>query len=129
MGNRNCLEFEFTLPKGAIVEQSCHSVGKMRLTTGQDEIVAREHPLARANPHYAWFVLLARVIVRLGNLDAIEIEHLENLPIADNIYLKTFYRQINPWQGDDPLLGESPFTLSTGCIGRRQRSLSISTGL
>ncbi|MEO0948025.1 MAG: phage tail assembly protein [Cyanobacteria bacterium J06641_5] len=118
MGDRNCLEFEFTLPKGAIVGQACHVLGKMRLATGQDEISAREHPLARANPHYAWLVLLARVIVRLGSLDAIEREHLENLPIADNIYLKTFYRQINPWQGDDSLLGESPFTLSTGCIGR-----------
>lgn len=102
------LGFEFILPKGAIVSGVRHVRGKMRPTTGQDELAAREHPLARENPYYAWLVLLARAIVCLGNLDTVEAADLENLSIADSIYLKNFYRQINPWQGDDPFLGDIP---------------------
>ena len=90
MADCNRLAFEFTLPKGSFVAQTHQARGKMRLTTGQDEIFAREHPLALNNPHYAWPVLLARTIVCLGDLDRVEIEHLENLSIADSVYLKTF---------------------------------------
>ncbi len=118
MRARNRPEFEFSLPKGLIVARVCHSQGKMRLATGKDELLAREHPRVRENPHYAWLALLSQTIAGLGSLQQVEAEQLENLALVDSVYLRNFYRQLDPWQGDDSPVGESRFIPSTDCIAR-----------
>jgi hypothetical protein len=73
-------EFEFELPLGFVdKEGNLHKKGTMRLATAMDEIT----------------ILLARVIISLGSLRAINTNTIENLFAADLTYLQEFYRQIN----------------------------------
>lgn len=89
-------EFEFTLPRGYIdPEGNLHRRGVMRLATAMDEIAPLRDLRVRGNQAYLVIILLARVIVRLGNLQQVTTGVLENLFAADLAYLQAFYRQIN----------------------------------
>ena len=89
-------EYEFTLPVGYVDQDGqAHRQGVMRLATAMDEIAPLRDVRVRANQAYLAIVLLSRVVVRLGNLPAINTGVIENLYVADLAYLQALYRQIN----------------------------------
>lgn len=89
-------EFDFTLPKGYLDEQgNLHRQGIMRLSRAIDEIVPMRDPRVKENPAYATVIILSRVIVKLGTLEEVPFEVIENLFASDLSYLQKFYRQIN----------------------------------
>lgn len=89
-------EFPFTLPHGLIAQDgTVHKDGTMRLATAFDEIEPIKDPRVRANPGYLVIILLTRVITRLGSLDYINTNTVENLYSADLAYLQDFYQRIN----------------------------------
>jgi hypothetical protein len=89
-------QFEFSLPRGYVdAEGNVHKEGVMRLATAMDEIAPLRDPRVNANPAYLSIVLLARVIVRLGELPQVNAQIVENLFAADMAYLQALYRQIN----------------------------------
>lgn len=89
-------EFNFVLPKGFVdAEGKSHRHGSMRLSTAKDEICVAKNPLVRQDPIYAVFIILSRVITRLGDIQTITPELLENLFARDLAYLREFYNRIN----------------------------------
>jgi hypothetical protein len=89
-------EFEFTLPVGYTDGAGAvHRQGRMRLATALDEIAPLNDPRVRANPAYLTIILLARVVVQLGSLAAINTGVIEALYVADLAYLQALYRRIN----------------------------------
>lgn len=89
-------EFEFTLPVGYVdPEGTIHKQGIMRLATAGDEILPLRDHRVQNNPSYLTVIVLARVITRLGSLDMIDTQIIENLFAADFGYLKEFYNKIN----------------------------------
>lgn len=69
----------------------------MRLAVAGDEILPLEDPRVHGNRAYLVVLLLARVIVRLGELEgeAVTASVIEGLFSADLAYLQDFYRSIN----------------------------------
>ncbi|MGH3924018.1 MAG: phage tail assembly protein [Pseudonocardiaceae bacterium] len=89
-------EFPFTLPQGLVApDGTVHRDGTMRLATAFDEIEPIKDPRVRANPGYLVIILLTRVITRLGSLEYINTNTIENLYSADLAYLQEFYQRIN----------------------------------
>ena len=89
-------EFEFTLPRGYIDRSgNLHRAGVMRLATALDEIGPLRDLRVRSNQAYLVIVLLSQVIVKLGTLQQVTTDVIENLFAADLAYLQAFYRQIN----------------------------------
>jgi hypothetical protein len=72
-----------------------HREGRMRLATALDEIEPVKDPRVRANPGYLVVILLARVVTRLGSLDYINTNVIENLYAADLAHLQELYQRIN----------------------------------
>jgi len=89
-------EYHFLLPKGYVdSEGELHREGVMRLATAADEIIPLRDPMVQQNPSYLTIAILARVIVRLGNLESINKRVIENLFTADLAYLQDLYERIN----------------------------------
>ena len=90
-------EFPFTLPRGYVDPQSgkLHKRGVMRLATAKDEILPLQDYRVQSNRAYLVIVLLSRVITKLGDLEMIDVETIENLFSTDLAYLQEFYRKIN----------------------------------
>ena len=89
-------EFEFTLPRGYVDKDGqVHRDGAMRLATAADEILPLKDPRVQGNPAYLVVILLARVVVRLGGLAAVNPKVIEELFAADLAYLQDFYNRIN----------------------------------
>jgi hypothetical protein len=89
-------EFPFTLPHGLVApDGTVHREGAMRMATAFDEIEPIKDPRVRANPGYLVIILLTRVITRLGSLDYINTNTVENLYSADLAYLQDLYQRIN----------------------------------
>ncbi len=98
MGRKDNLstEFGFTLPRGLMDDrQRVHRQGIMRLATAKDEILVQQEPQVRENPAYGVLIMLSRVITRLGSLNYVSPDLLENLPILDISYLREYYNRIN----------------------------------
>lgn len=97
--NTNALfptEFDFTLPKGLIDTQGqLHREGRMRLATVKDELRILQEQRIQANPAYGSLVMLSQVITRLGQIERVTPDHLEDLFRPDIQYLKVFYEQIH----------------------------------
>ncbi len=110
MNQRFPTEIEFTLPRGYIDPAGVlHNKGKMRLATAADEILPLRDPRVQQNPAYLAVIVLARVIVRLGNLDDIDVKVVENLFAVDFDYLQRLYEQFNSGEEFDPAaLGGEP---------------------
>ena len=110
--NRN--EFEFNLPVG-FVDANSQSVrhGVMRLATALDEIEPLNDPRVQSNEAYLGVLLLARTIKRLGNLEPVPVQVIEQLFAIDYGYLQAFYVQIN--EGQSVLLFDDMDTLETEC--------------
>ncbi len=93
-------QYEFKLPKGLVDgEGNVHQNGVMRLATARDEIVPLQDYRVQNNRAYLVIVLLSRVIERIGAIEHISVEHIENLFSTDLAYLQEFYRKINE-EGD-----------------------------
>ena len=89
-------EFPFKLPRGYVdKEGKVHQDGVMRLATARDEIVPLQDYRVQANRAYLVIVLLSRVITKIGEVDHITINTIENLFSTDLAYLQEFYRKIN----------------------------------
>ena len=101
-------EFEFTLPRGYVDGQgTLHKRGTMRLATAMDEIAPLRDPRVRNNEAYLTVVILSRVITRLGTLDEVPTNVVENLFAADLAFLQDLYRRINT-DGEDNLTATCP---------------------
>ena len=73
-------EFHFTLPRGYVDDTGMlHREGIMRLANAADEILPLRDPRVQQNPSYLTIILLARVIVRLGSLPAVDTKIVEKL--------------------------------------------------
>jgi hypothetical protein len=89
-------EFQFTLPRGFVDKDgNVHKEGVMRLATAKDEIMPLQDYRVQSNRAYLVIILLARVVTKLGNLNAINPGIIENLYSSDLQFLQDFYRQIN----------------------------------
>jgi hypothetical protein len=89
-------EFEFEMPKGLLDKHGAiHRRGMMRLATARDELIVQKDRRSKTSPGYAELILLSRVITRLGNIDQLIPEQLENLFSQDFSYLNDFYSRIN----------------------------------
>jgi len=89
-------EFDFTLPKGLVDSQGgVHRQGVMRLATAKDEMFVQKDRRVRDEPAYGALIMLSRVITRLGGLNSLNPELLENLFTLDLAYLRDFYNRIN----------------------------------
>ena len=83
----------------------------MRLANAGDEILPLRDPRVQQNPAYLTIILLARVIVRLGSLAAVDTKIVEKLFTADLAFLQDLYQRINTmdaplYQGVCPKCGE-----------------------
>jgi hypothetical protein len=72
-----------------------HKQGIMRLATAKDEVTPLQDHRVKTNPGYLAVILLARVVTRLGDLEQIYPQVIEDLPVADFAYLQSLYRRIN----------------------------------
>lgn len=89
-------EFSFTLPRGYLDESGVlHREGVMRLANAADEILPLKDPRVQQNPGYLTIILLARVVIRLGALPAVDTKTIEKLYTMDLAYLQEFYQKIN----------------------------------
>jgi hypothetical protein len=89
-------EFPFTLPRGYLdADGVLHREGTMRLSTARDEIAPLGDYRVQRNPGYHVVILFARVITRLGELEAINPKVIEELFSGDLAYLEDLYRRIN----------------------------------
>lgn len=97
----------FTLPVGLVDDGgTLHRQGVMYLATGCDEFWVMRDPRRQDNPAYGLLCRLGRAIVELGTLETITPELLEGLFLADFLYLRQFYRDINGFGGAVIPLGE-----------------------
>lgn len=114
-------EHEFTLPMGYLdSEGTLHRQGIMRLATAADEILPLQDPRVSKNPAYLLIILLARVVIRLGDVKQITPKTIESLFAADLNYLQDFYNRING--GHEHLSVECPrchhtFAVETQTLG------------
>lgn len=104
-------EIEFTLPKGYIDQHGiCHRHGIMRLATAGDEILPLADSRVQKNPAYLAFIVLARVIVRLGDVRDIDPRVIEALFAQDFEYLQRLYETLNgcadPAEAKEDILDE-----------------------
>lgn len=90
------VEFNFELPKGYLDEAgTLHKKGIMRLATAADEILPLKDPRVQQNPGYLTIILLSRVIVKLGDLKAVDTRTVESLFMSDLAYLQDLYQRVN----------------------------------
>ena len=88
--------FEFSLPKGYVDPAGkLHRRGEMRLATALDEIEPLRDPRVQQNDAYLPVLLLARVVTRLGTLEAVTPAVIESLFAADIAYLQDLYLRLN----------------------------------
>ena len=93
-------EHAFTLPKGHVdAEGNVHRTGIMRLSTAAVEILPLQDYRVQSNRAYLVIVLLSRVITKLGDIERVTVDNIENLFSTDLAYLQEFYRKINEEQG------------------------------
>jgi hypothetical protein len=89
-------EIDFELPKGYVDDEgTLHRRGVMRLATAADEILPLRDPRVQQNEAYLAVIVLARVIVRLGNLPEVHTGIIEGLYASDLAYLQRLYEQLN----------------------------------
>ncbi len=94
--NTFATEFPFVLPRGYIdADGAVHREGQMRLATTADEILPLKDPRVQSNPAYLVVILLARVITRLGSVEAINPKIIEGVYASDLAFLQDFYNRIN----------------------------------
>lgn len=94
-------EIDFALPKGFLdASGALHRHGTMRLATAADEILPLRDPRVQQNPAYLPIIVLARVVVRLGDLPDVDTRIIEGLFAADFDHLQRLYERVNAGDGD-----------------------------
>lgn len=89
-------EFAFTLPRGYVDEAgSVHRDGTMRLATARDEIEPLRDAAVRQNEAYLTVLLLSRVVTRIGDVDDVTTDVIEQLFAADFDHLQRLYERLN----------------------------------
>jgi hypothetical protein len=89
-------EYKFTLPIGFVdAEGNVHKEGVMRLARARDEVAPLHDYRVQANRAYLVIVLLSRVVTKLGDLNMVTVETIENLFSTDLAFLQEFYRKVN----------------------------------
>lgn len=89
-------EVSFELPKGYVDKNGeIHKRGVMRLATAADEIIPLKDPRVKSNPGYLSIMLLSRVITKLGTLEEINTDIIEQLFTPDIAYLQELYQSLN----------------------------------
>ena len=89
-------EVEFELPKGYVDDAgTLHRRGVMRLATAADEILPLRDPRVQQNEAYLAVIVLARVILRLGQLPEVHTGTIEGLFASDLAYLQRLYDELN----------------------------------
>ena len=89
-------QFQFVLPRGYVDKDGkVHRDGTMRMATAMDEIAPLQDPRVEQNRAYLVILLLSRVIVKLGDLEKITTDVVENLFSVDLAFLQDFYRRVN----------------------------------
>jgi hypothetical protein len=97
-------EVEFELPKGYVDEAgTLHRRGVMRLATAADEILPLRDPRVQQNEAYLAIIVLARVILRLGQLPEVHTGIIEGLFASDLAYLQRLYEELNSLDDGDTL--------------------------
>ena len=90
-------EFNFILPVG-LTDENGHQIktsGVMRLAKVKDVLDIYKDIRIKSNPSYFYVILLAKVIVRLGNLKIVNAKVIENLSPKDFVFLIDFFNEIN----------------------------------
>jgi len=88
-------QYAFTLPRGYVdASGAVHREGVMRLATARDELEPLRDPAVRENEAYLTVLLLARVILRIGDQTIITPELVEGLYAADCDLLQRLYERI-----------------------------------
>ena len=89
-------EFSFVLPRGYVDgEGTVHRDGVMRLATARDELIPLTDDRVRENPAWLTVVLLGRVVTRIGGIENVHAEIIQELFAADLAFLQDLYRRIN----------------------------------
>ena len=97
-------EIDFELPKGYVDDSGAlHRRGVMRLATAADEILPLRDPRVQQNEAYLAVIVLARVIVRLGQLPEVHTGVIEGLFASDLAYLQRLYEELNSAEEVDTL--------------------------
>ena len=95
-------EFPFTLPKGYVdINGMLHRDGVMRLATARDEIEPLRDPRVKENEAFHTLIVLARVVTRLGTLDQVTPQTIEDLFVSDLAFLQDLYEAVNFGVGPD----------------------------
>lgn len=89
-------EYPFLLPRGYVDDSgTVHRQGVMRLATAKDEILPLRDPRVRDNEAYLTVLLLARVVLRIGDIDSVHHGVIERLFATDLAFLQDLYRRVN----------------------------------
>jgi hypothetical protein len=97
-------EVEFELPKGYVDEAgTLHRRGVMRLATAADEILPLRDPRVQQNEAYLAVIVLARVVMHLGQLPEVHTGVIEGLFASDLAYLQRLYEELNSAEDVDTL--------------------------
>ena len=95
-------EVPFTLPKGYLDSVGVlHRHGVMRLATAADDILPLRDPRVQQNEAYISVIILARVIVGLGDLPNVDTRVVEGLFASDFNYLQRLYEKLNSADGGE----------------------------
>jgi hypothetical protein len=89
-------EYPFVLPRGFVDDSgTVHRNGVMRLATAKDEILPLRDPRVRDNEAYLTVLLLARVVLRIGEVTDVHPGIVERLFATDLAFLQDLYRRVN----------------------------------
>ena len=89
-------EFPFTLPRGYVdASGNIHREGAMRLATARDEIEPLRSAEVKQNEAYLSVLLLSRVVTRIGDVQEVTPDVVENLFAADFDHLQRLYERLN----------------------------------
>jgi hypothetical protein len=89
--------FDFTLPKGllSVANGELHRQGSLKLLTAKDELIVQDLSSCDRNTDIV-FLLLAQAIAKLGNLNQVTAQQLEQLFLPDFIYLQNLFSKLQP---------------------------------
>lgn len=111
-------EVPFVLPVGYCDDEgTLHKQGIMRLARASDEILPLKDHRVQANPDYLAVIVLSRVVVKLGTLESISTNVIENLFVADFTYLHNLYNQLNSVEQEEGSLSALSATLGGQSLG------------
>jgi hypothetical protein len=89
-------EVAFKLPRGYVdAAGDVHRDGVMRLATARDEIEPLRAPEVKENQAYLSVLLLARSVLRIGDVTDVTPELIEGLFAADFDHLQRLYERLN----------------------------------